>query len=543
MTAELDKRVKFIEQWCVGNPNLSKALVIQSCENFNLSDFLKNQTLYSQLMASSKGKNNNKKNILQICPKDRKKIHHYVINGLLSIKNNISHSLYDIQFNIKQLLQQPLPKNPQIIYDYQYQNMDSRKLFFVQLEISKIKLEILNIQYSKLTDLLTYIDNCLSLFSLDLPDDYIYYFDAKALSLTLMSQTNDSPIIQKKNHLKSLIALQTRLTEKINEYKKPLWYTDSHKSFHSHVSNYKIFMKYTVNHALTIFNHETSYFPPINEETSLSKCFFNYDSPFVNKIDEVVCDFDLANNAPTSYMEKIMDLVIELVKMGLPSFKSSDAISAALLIIYRVVFNRMYEKNEKLFSFYNHISIDFSNNTSKIVSNFKMSCMDIWPYDLLPFHNKTFLNQIENNVKENARANFISFCKKEFSNHFVKDVFLNDNNFIKAIEDILKTSFQINPIDQIYCMNSAVSHIQEGASQNREKIISTWQIHSTPFLCFDDLFSLLLGTVISSDCIDIFRINQIIQKYSQPDNLSAPLEFIKTSIEALVSHFTSIQNK
>ena len=94
-----------------------------------------------------------------------------------------------------------------------------------------------------------------------------------------------------------------------------------------------------------------------------------------------------------------------------------------------------------------------------------------------------------------------------------------------------------NPIDMLYCIHKCLIGIQKGALIHRIGPNTNAKMEDVKtLLCFDDLFSLFVGTLMASDIPDIFFVSDFISKYSPKESLSPPFEYALANTEALVAH-------
>jgi hypothetical protein len=96
-----------------------------------------------------------------------------------------------------------------------------------------------------------------------------------------------------------------------------------------------------------------------------------------------------------------------------------------------------------------------------------------------------------------------------------------------------------NPIDALYYVHRGIVGIQKGAIIHRHKGEETVAIEAmTEFLCFDDLFALLFGTVLGTGLMhfDIYYIAWFIEKFAPRESLSPAFDYAKATVEGLASH-------
>ena len=106
--------------------------------------------------------------------------------------------------------------------------------------------------------------------------------------------------------------------------------------------------------------------------------------------------------------------------------------------------------------------------------------------------------------------------------------------------------FQCNPLDALYCVHMCLNWIQKGALRHRSNNNANNKDSDNGakyLLCFDDLFSLLFGTLMGTEFQDIIFVSQFIINYSPKQNLSPALEYAFANIEALAMHCKKLENQ
>jgi hypothetical protein len=116
----------------------------------------------------------------------------------------------------------------------------------------------------------------------------------------------------------------------------------------------------------------------------------------------------------------------------------------------------------------------------------------------------------------------------------ISAVFAGDR-FLRAAGQLLQTSlWAANPLDMTFAVHKAIVAIQKGAFINQLKEDG---VPVSEFLCFDDLFVLLFGTLLgTTDIPDVAYIAWLIGRFAPKDALSASFDYAKATIEGLAAH-------
>jgi hypothetical protein len=121
----------------------------------------------------------------------------------------------------------------------------------------------------------------------------------------------------------------------------------------------------------------------------------------------------------------------------------------------------------------------------------------------------------------------------------VGDVFSADHYFRGAGAFLETAKWMSNPIDALYYVHKGIVGIQKGAFINRVNENFAVQLNDVDeFLCFDDLFGLLLGTLLGVGAmnVDICYIGWFIGQFAPRESLSAAFDFAKATVEGLAAH-------
>jgi hypothetical protein len=116
----------------------------------------------------------------------------------------------------------------------------------------------------------------------------------------------------------------------------------------------------------------------------------------------------------------------------------------------------------------------------------------------------------------------------------IGEVFSGDRFLNAAGQFLATTIWASNPLDMLFAVHKAILAVQKGAFINQLR----YSAHAGEFLCFDDLFVLLFGTLLGTapDIPDVGYIAWFIERFAPNDALSAAFDYAKATIEGLAAH-------
>jgi hypothetical protein len=178
--------------------------------------------------------------------------------------------------------------------------------------------------------------------------------------------------------------------------------------------------------------------------------------------------------------------------------------SVALVILYRLVFNRAYELVPEFF--HRHSSAALVSEVWKLrdVSASRMTLP--WEFIGTIDHSQSILNLFRSNAGFSYGADAL-FC----------------------------SLFQPNPLDGLAWVEVALRAIR-GAALANYRFTTTEEIPVNYLISFDDLFCLLLGILIASGLPNPAYIAWLSGKYILKSSLSPAFEYAQANLEAVVEH-------
>lgn len=362
-----------------------------------------------------------------------------------------------------------------------------RKYSFLLRKKQKLTIQLLTKKFEFLIDYQIKAQEIIKLFSGNIiPNDTIFSLEPSFFQINI-----DNIGWKESNKLSYLIPYTKRMKATVMDIKESLWKTD----FKGYIVN-------LVNELLKNVDTELSYCYPSPKEDSLSRCFFNKNSPFLSRIDATVRNLTENND---EYSLRILDLCYNLMPKENFTFEQQSVI---ILIFFRAIFNRGYEICSSYFA------PKINNDIYKIEELKKLPLkLFTLPYNLIR--------------KDNHDLSIGEF--------FRKDPQFNASSYYLSL-----SIFCSNPIDALFHIHKSLTLINKGALINKlENRIATVKDISQ-ILCFDDLFSLFFGTLMASDLPDVFFVSWFINKFAPTNCLSPSFEYSQANIEALVLHCKNI---
>lgn len=508
--------------------------------------------------------------------------HSKVFDDLISFKNQIYKEIESISSRIIQLQNDCVVSVLPLIYENQKDNLIIRKFAFVEHKLKRVQMKILQLQYSTIMNIGEQTTLLMTLFKSDLiPQNIICSISPNFFQIS-KNFHKDPKILKQVRKLQMLSSYYQKLKNVISHFQKPIWRTEQ---------GYSKFLIQLIHTTIDKVDQFTNYIPPQQCELSLSRCLFSnktvkqkvfdsttkpanipqfschytydetsaYISDFIQRkstirkdskqmivhynqyqpmIDNVINRFP--NMEPKEFTQSLLFLAKSLIPFDVcRQLQTTNESSLIVTYFYRVLFERVYEKFDYFF-----INFDVNKKLSKFLNNLKMDFSNDWPFDYMNVQFINSTNHDSNSIFDNkSNLNLTKISKKEFDQLNVKDYFRNDGYFQSAAEFLNETMFCSNPIDALFQIAKSLSSIQKGAVIHK---IQKKQLPPECFdhvLCFDDNFTLLIGTFIASEIPNLFSLNWFIQSYSPSTALSSPLEFAYVNIEGLTKYISSIYNQ
>lgn len=365
-------------------------------------------------------------------------------------------------------------------------NMELRVLFFAELELRNLKLEAVNLELAAVIEQIDRLKRFLEFFRTrvsDLPTGTVVELRDDFFENSFVN----SPLLDKVHRLECFIESKKVA---INSFEKPLW-----------TSNFPDFFEKSLSTAISHTRKGLSYALPIPQELELEKWVFYGSDPSVLKSMDEAIDLVMAGNI-SEFVTTSVDMCVGFI----PDLerRSFDDQSVASMFYYRILYNRLYERcSHLLFERNNEIFQEhFMNIIHSDITSLK-----------LPFH-----------------------CEAEGIS--IRDYFLSQRFFYSASLFVNELLFTLNPFDAFYFIHRALVTIQKATLMKTLDGKEATFADLNQYVCFDDLFSCLVGVVSATDIPDLFSISTFIEKFGPRDCLTSSFEYAQATVTALLVYFT-----
>ncbi|OHT10917.1 hypothetical protein TRFO_19594 [Tritrichomonas foetus] len=423
----------------------------------------------------------------------RTAIHNRMVSKLLDFGNLIQKKQEKAIYNLGEVSRRRLCKVGPLCFDNNIINMKKRELVFINRKILELLIKKYNIEIYYYFDRINQVKLFLTLFSNDsasIPLDKAFRIIDKFFEIDFGQ--NHHKIT---NKIKSLTSRHQSIQNYLKNQHIPLWFTNFNKFFQENVKKNKEKMDMGISYAF-----------PLEFENSISRAIFCQRTIQGAKIDQLVEKFSKLDIEKESehFNNEVIDLCTQLIPPNIKRNGVEQNIS--LIIFYRIFFDRLYEKySQKLIP-------DFSKSVEQLY--------DITKLQLKYFHiPKWFHLQPED-------------LEKPISEFFQNDQLLKETTLL-----IDESTFATNPIDALYSIHKSLLKIHKsglihGSNENN----NSTHDENSKLLSFDDLFSLLIGVLLSSNLTDVFGLCHFLEKFAPKNCLSNPFEYAHAGITALVMH-------
>lgn len=422
---------------------------------------------------------------------DRASIHRSNIEKLQNLKTFVVSEKENILANIGNPGNQQLRDGTKINFDYQTLNLLVKKAIYAQRLLQSQKILFTNQQIEYFIHYIEDIDAILELLNDTkvLPKDIICKIQQSYFYLTIPPENATLQF--------QIIALQKYLDGLENTIKaleKPLWAIDFIQYFNKVLQD-----------NLHKLDKVLSYIGPINEEDSLSRCIFGGHAPKVQEHIDYVADMVL-QMPPNEYIKFLLDECMQLIPDN--ENKTSDEQAVGLMIYYRILFNRLFERYENIF----FLTTPEDENKLIALADLPAKLFSM-PEDYAP--------EVEGNAT-------------------MRQVFQKDYMYNNSAQFLNFIVFMTNPIDVLFYVHKALLAINKAALMRRLKGQNASIDDIQQILCFDDLFILFYGVMCAADLPDLYGISSFVTNYTPAFCLTNSFEYAQAGIEALIIHLNGL---
>lgn len=406
----------------------------------------------------------------------RKDTHKSITENLQNFKISLQAKLHNYQVDVAIELR-GFPK-PDLYFDDKKDNLDVRKILYISQKLQKMIQKYSNGYIEFLTQKLNYADDILVFLKKIVPPQCVISVFPEFFSLSY-----ENNIIEKFYQLRNL---RQRLFEHLSNRPKPVW-----------ISSFATFFSNLIKEANKFTDPELFYFEPIESEISLSRYLFVAHGREGRAIDKFIAQ--LSSLKFSTFPDRIVDFCMALIPRDL--IVSNQDQSTAILLLYRALMDRIYTTQTTYFK----QSTDYKR---------------YWEF--------SYHKIIEFTIPPNM-------LRITDQNQSIRDAFLSDEIYREASVNITSSIFHSCTIDTLFSIHIGMVLIHKAAIKNivnrepKEEDLKQ-------LLSFDDLFSLLLGTILASDIPDIEQIQRVLKTFVPRSCLSPQLEYANANLEAILLH-------
>ena len=417
--------------------------------------------------------------------------HKRVCNELAKFREKVNDLVAKTEKELKHVSALPFPAVPRLAFEQQEQNMNVRKLVFLEIEILQLSTSCTKKRLVFLQDLARCVSNAIDLFTGEvIPSDLCLNVEPSFYVIDLDEVARDED-----EKVERMNALKQAMINEIRGYELPTW-----------VRDYPKFLNDLIDEMVPRVDRVCSYVAPNEKEISLSRCLFNARSMYAWKIDDMICK----NLRKEKFVDALINLCYELIpeRETMPA----DRQSVALIVLFRAVFNRVYEKFPTVF--WREPDADLQK---------------VWRLASMPLSSLSFPIELLSRRWDGEAS--------------IEAVFRHEPLFHPASMFLFLAIFESNPIDALFAVHRSLLCIKKGAWINSRKDsgvpVSIEEVNNC--LCFDDFFSLLIGVVIGSDVPDVFYLSWFVTTHIPRDKVSPAFSFALANLEGLTGHFHGLE--
>lgn len=409
-----------------------------------------------------------------------------ILNNLISFNKTLQERINNTIQDIGDASQLRFQKIKELPYDNNEYILLKRKILYSNILMQQLRFEYFSILFKEsdnhLKDAKLLIDFIQKVS--DLNEKIIIKVDSSFFVDRSISACRDVNI--------KLIKLRFYIdhnTKFLDSLETPLW-----------KSNFNMFFDDAVSKAEVHFDQGLYYAKRIPEEDGISKGIYFCFNPILKKIDDFISTIGTISNS-----EFIHNTILFCIKL-IPEIdkKSAKGQCISLMFFYRIVFDRIYERNS------NSLFLQINSNIESIS---KISHLPITEFKLPD-----------------------SFTIDD-ENISIRDYFLSKPDLKNLSSGLENAFFVTNPIDALYYVNDTLCKIHKAGLKAENKV------EEFRILAFDDMFSLFVGVFLSSDIPNIFSLCYFIDNFAPKSSLSSPFEYSIAAISSLTIHLKALIKK
>jgi hypothetical protein len=359
-----------------------------------------------------------------------------------------------------------------------------RQYAWVMREIRQVLLSVWTAKHAAYDVRLLSLRAYQTLFSI-IPEDIVCRIDRDALNWRISTTpTREDRLIQ------YLQELARRMESGIRHFPRALWEKGADSFLTAIVK-------------CTIPESDTAYFQQARLEHSFGRCLFNPESKWRVAIDTKLDALPI-HEFGDAFMALCGEVACKLTHGSKRKFTAADQI-VLMLLIFRLLFNRMYERDPHRFA-PRADSAEFVRRAVAIGGDSADS--QPLPWRFLP-------KIVDRSVS-------------------MRELFQGDPIYAAASAELSLALFECNPLDQLYRIHKALLGVNKGAD------VHIGRCGKSSLLGFDDHFAILFGIWMASEIPDACYLKWMIDSYAPKGSLSSPFEYALANLEGVVLHVEQI---
>jgi hypothetical protein len=277
------------------------------------------------------------------------------------------------------------------------------------------------------------------------------------------------------------------LRAKIAAFQRPAWLGD-----------FSGFVRTLIRQTSPLVDEDFAYFPPMATEVALSRCFA--DATFCARIDPPIAQ--AVKCSPVACVNHLTEIACSMIP-DRHAMSPRDQ-SIVLLLFFRVLFDRAYERHSAAFC----AQMDPDSQ--------KLGMLAFFPAKLFELPREMLAGQV------GERSLF--------------DVFTGDPKFREAAVILFESIFLSNPIDILHECHRCVLAIHRAAIHNKIPDATEDLDDTGELLSFDDLFSLFFAVMLVSGVPDFFHFCWFVTSFVPKNAVTPAFEYVLANLEALMIH-------
>jgi hypothetical protein len=253
-------------------------------------------------------------------------------------------------------------------------------------------------------------------------------------------------------------------------------------------------------------DHDAGYVQPSDGEESLARYLFNAHSPVRKTIDLKLKSF--ADQPAAAFSSHLVAFCSELMPAG--ANLTTGEQSVALVILFRVLFNRCYELLPQVI-----------RPTVDVHFNVKVRDIGAIPAGDFPLPWLYMPRNCDHNTPLGEIARVDPF-------------------FAAAAQFLFPTAFDTNPLDCLWRVHRCLLQIHKSSLIHSADGKELTVVETTKLMALDDLFSVFLMVFIGAQTPDVMPMVRLIRDFAPREGLSPSFQYAQSNVEALLIHVDSL---